>query len=85
MIQLELEGFAVESPSSQTSPPTTPQGKPRGFAAMDREVVRAIASKGGRAAQKAGRAHRFTSEEASAAGKKGGNAPHRRRGRGPVR
>lgn len=65
-------------------PPTTRQAetrKPRGFAAMDRDRVRAIASKGGVAAQAAGTAHRFTSEEARAAGKKGGTAPHVRRGR----
>lgn len=53
----------------------------RGFAAMDREKVRAIATKGGKAAHAAGTAHRFTSEEATAAGKKGGTAPHRSRGR----
>lgn len=55
----------------------------RGFAAMDRAVVSAIASKGGKAAHAAGTAHRFTTEEATAAGKKGGNAPHVRRGRVP--
>lgn len=56
------------------------QRKPRGFAAMSPETRRAIASKGGRAAQSTGRAHQFTSEEASAAGRKGGTAPHRSRG-----
>ena len=55
-------------------------GKPRGFAAMDRAKVREIASKGGEAAHKAGTAHQFTSEEARIAGKKGGLAPHKRRG-----
>jgi len=55
-------------------------GKPRGFAAMDRAKVREIASKGGKKAHEAGTAHRFTSEEAAIAGKKGGNAPHKRRG-----
>lgn len=58
--------------------------KPRGFAAMDRDKVRAIAASGGKAAHKAGTAHQFTSEEARIAGKKGGNAPHKRRGRHPV-
>jgi len=57
--------------------------KPRGFAAMDRAKVSEIASKGGRAAHAAGTAHQFTSDEARAAGKKGGIAPHIRRGRGP--
>lgn len=57
--------------------------RPRGFAAMDRSKVSEIASKGGKAAHAAGTAHQFTSDEARAAGKKGGVAPHVRRGRGP--
>jgi general stress protein YciG len=48
----------------------------RGFAAMDREKQRAIASKGGRAAHAKGTAHEFTTEEARAAGRKGGQAAH---------
>lgn len=44
----------------------------RGFAAMDPEQQRAIASKGGQAAHQLGRAHEFTPEEARAAGRKGG-------------
>ena len=46
--------------------------KPRGFAAMDREKVREIARRGGRAAHEAGTAHEFTTEEAREAGRKGG-------------
>lgn len=46
--------------------------KKRGFAAMDKEKHREIASKGGKAAHELGRAHQFTSEEAREAGKKGG-------------
>lgn len=42
----------------------------RGFAAMTPEKRREIAAKGGKAAHELGRAHRFTPEEASAAGKK---------------
>ncbi len=61
----------------------TTTGRPRGFAAMDREKVKAIASKGGKAAHVAGTAHTFTPEEAKQAGLKGGKAPHVRRGRGP--
>ena len=38
--------------------------RPRGFAVMDRKLVSQIASKGGKAAHKAGTAHEFTSEEA---------------------
>lgn len=48
-----------------------PKGR-RGFASMDPEKVREIASLGGKAAQASGTAHRYTSEEARAAGQKGG-------------
>jgi len=48
------------------------KGRPKGFAAMSREAVQAIASKGGKAVQAKGTAHRFTHDEAVAAGKKGG-------------
>ena len=44
----------------------------RGFASMDPAKQRRIASMGGRAAQASGRAHRFISEEARAAGRIGG-------------
>src|SRR5690348_2436386 len=50
----------------------------RGFAAMDENKQREIASKGGHAAHEKGRAHEFSSEEARAAGKKGGHAAHQR-------
>jgi uncharacterized protein len=43
----------------------------RGFASMDKEKQRAIASKGGRAAHEKGTAHEFNSHEASMAAKKG--------------
>ncbi|HEX8427130.1 KGG domain-containing protein [Hymenobacter sp.] len=48
--------------------------RPRGFAAMDPEQQRRIASEGGRASHESGRGHRFTAEEARAAGRKGGQA-----------
>lgn len=44
----------------------------RGFAAMDREKQKQIASEGGKAAHRQGVAHRWTSVEASVAGIKGG-------------
>lgn len=50
-------------------PPAT-----RGFAAMDPERQREIARLGGRTAHQRKRAHRFTTEEARAAGRKGGQA-----------
>ena len=51
----------------------------RGFASMDRQKQREIASKGGKAAHAKGTAHEWTSEEAREAGRKGGMASHRRR------
>jgi general stress protein YciG len=50
----------------------------RGFASMDRNRQREIASKGGRAAHRKGAAHEWTREEAQAAGRKGGLARHKR-------
>jgi len=44
----------------------------RGFAAMDREAHRELARSGGVAAHAYGLAHRFTSEQAREAGKRGG-------------
>jgi uncharacterized protein len=46
----------------------------RGFASMDAQRQREIASEGGRAAHEKGTAHEFTSEEAREAGRKGGMA-----------
>jgi len=51
----------------------------RGFASMDPEQQRAIASKGGKAAHQLGVAHEFNSEEAREAGRKGGEAGSRDR------
>ncbi|HEY0140300.1 MAG TPA: KGG domain-containing protein [Thermoanaerobaculia bacterium] len=51
----------------------------RGFASMDPNKQREIASKGGRAAHAKGTAHEFTSEEARVAGRKGGEAVSRDR------
>ena len=48
----------------------------RGFAAMNEEKQREIASMGGKAAHASGHAHEFTSEEAREAGRKGGEASH---------
>lgn len=46
----------------------------RGFASMDNQKQREIASKGGKAAHLSGNAHQFTPEEARRAGSKGGQA-----------
>ena len=44
----------------------------RGFASMDPERQREIASEGGKMAHEKGTAHEFNSEEARVAGRKGG-------------
>ncbi len=68
------EGAALAAPVEERRP------RRRGFAAMDRDRVKEIASKGGKAAHAAGTAHQFSSDEARNAGRKGGMAPHVRRG-----
>lgn len=87
-----LDPVSGTTPETSDTPGTSTEEKgvsepkvrrPRGFAAMDRTKVSEIASKGGKAAHAAGTAHQFTTDEARAAGKKGGVAPHVRRGRGP--
>lgn len=45
---------------------------------MSKERRREVSSKGGKTVHAAGRAHRFTSEDARAAGYKGGRASHDR-------
>lgn len=61
---------------------TRPKAR-RGFAAMDPDKVKAIAQKGGVAVHAKGTAHRFSKDQARDAGRKGGMAPHRARGRSP--
>lgn len=46
----------------------------RGFASMSPEKQKEIASKGGRAAHEKGTAHEWSSQEARAAGRKGGQS-----------
>lgn len=53
----------------------------RGFAAMDPEKRRAIASLGGKRAHEMGVAHCFDTDKAREAGTKGGRAFHKKRGR----
>lgn len=52
------------------------KGRGRGFASMDREKQREIASRGGRAAHEQGTAHEWNSDEARVAGRKGGSSNH---------
>lgn len=70
------------SAESEASAEPAPVRAPRGFAAMDPALVREIARRGARASHAKGTAHKFTTDEARAAGRKGGSAPHRIRGRG---
>lgn len=60
------------SPSEGRAEEQTPARRKsiRGFAAMDPQRQREIASLGGRAAHQSGHAHEFTSDEARAAGRK---------------
>lgn len=51
----------------------------RGFASMDKSRQLELASKGGKAAHQKGTAHEWTSDEARAAGRKGGMASHCRK------
>jgi general stress protein YciG len=80
MTQLDNIQTTNSADTSVTSNEAATAKKPRGFAAMDPNVVAAIARKGGRAAHASGRAHEFSHDEARAAGKKGGLAPHVTRG-----
>ncbi len=81
---LGSEPSAPSAPSEPSEPgkEAAPARPPRGFAAMDRALVREIARRGARASHEKGTAHKFTADEARAAGRKGGSAPHRIRGRG---
>jgi hypothetical protein len=54
----------------------------RGFASMDPQRQREIASLGGKAAHASGRAHEFNSAEAREAGRKGGRAGRRKSAEG---
>lgn len=71
-----------ENPSTENAQQAPRPKQRRGFAAMDPRLVAEIASKGGKAAHAAGTAHEFTADEARAAGRKGGLAPHTRRRNG---
>lgn len=72
--------YVEHQASIETSATEPKRPKPRGFAAMDPAKVSEIARKGGKAAHAAGTAHEFSPDEARVAGKKGGLAPHSRRG-----
>lgn len=60
--------------SENTTQKTTSK---RGFASMDPQRQREIASLGGKAAHASGKAHEFNTAEAREAGRKGGRAGRR--------
>jgi general stress protein YciG len=61
-------------PFPAVPPAVVSEKQKRGFAVMDRTQVREFARRGGVAAHREGKAHQFTSDEARAAGRKGGMA-----------
>ncbi len=78
-------GEATSEREAMAPQPASPARQRRGFAVMDVERVREIARAGGLAAHVAGTAHEFNAEEARAAGRKGGLAPHRPRNSAKVK
>ena len=72
--------LALRSTVTTDIPDTDTEAKTsrRGFASMSAEKKREIASKGGKAAHALGTAHKWTSAEAQAAGRKGGTISRRR-------
>jgi len=78
-----VEGGFTVSNENMTDQAEPRRKERRGFASMSPEKQREIASKGGRAAHMKGTAHEWTSEEARAAGRKGGRASRGGRGRLP--
>jgi uncharacterized protein len=62
------------SQSFSPAPAADPIKKKRGFAVMDPTQVRELGRRGGVSAHVLGKAHEFSSDEARAAGRKGGLA-----------
>lgn len=72
----------TNTPSDTTTTPDAPRPKlRRGFAAMDPEKRRAIASMGGKASHALGTGHEWNAEKAREAGRKGGKASRGGRGK----
>lgn len=62
----------ASSPESSGEGAQPQNRKPRGFAALTPEARQRIASAGGKASHQSGQGHEWTTEEARAAGRKGG-------------
>lgn len=75
--------MTIESTATTThdSKHDKPIKRPRGFAAMSPERRAQISRLGGKAAHERGTAHQFNPDEAREAGRKGGKAYHKVRGR----
>lgn len=71
------EGIAMRNETNNKTKHQNNNAK-KGFASMDEEKQREIASKGGKAAHEKGTAHEYNSEEAREAGSKGGKATNER-------
>lgn len=75
---MEIAAHVANNPSdclAVVEPQDEPPPKsPRGFASLSPERRREIAQMGGLASQASGYAHKFTSDEARAAGHKGGRS-----------
>jgi general stress protein YciG len=67
-----LNGYKEEK--IMTSNEDNSNSNNQGFASMDEDKQKEIASKGGKAAHEKGAAHEFDSEEAREAGQKGGKS-----------
>jgi uncharacterized protein len=66
---------------TEEAPKSTPRLKRKqGFASRSETERREVASRGGKAAQASGNAHRWTSDEARHAGRIGGEVSARKRG-----
>jgi general stress protein YciG len=77
--QMDERTEMKESQPAMTAPAIEKPKRPRGFAAMDPKLVSELATRGGKAAHRAGTAHEFTSEEARIAGRKGAMVTHAKR------
>lgn len=72
VMNVDVPDNGVETSYDRKEEESMSETSNRGFASMDDEKQREIASKGGKAAHEKGTAHEFTSEEAREAGRKGG-------------
>jgi len=82
-VAAESETHQVESSSGSPGASSPRPKQRRGFAAMDPNKQKEIASKGGKASHALGTGHEWNSDAARAAGRKGGQASRGGRGKLP--